>query len=137
MDPLLVDMTKPSAASKDLQGPQALMAPGEAFTKDDIEKIRQFPNVDHIETITSITGKSTIVYNEQSMVLSQLTTLTDSFDPALIEKGAMPADNQILLPKTAADQLSGNQAESMIGKTITLYINEMDGNHKPVTLEKN
>ncbi|WP_426334673.1 ATP-binding cassette domain-containing protein [Paenibacillus silvae] len=136
MDPLLVDMTKPSAASKDLQGPQALMAPGEAFTKDDIEKIRQFPNVDHIETITSITGKSTIVYNEQSMVLSQLTTLTDSFDPALIEKGAMPADNQLLLPKSDADQLSGNQAESMIGKTITLYINEMDGNHKPVTLEK-
>ncbi|WP_427182133.1 ATP-binding cassette domain-containing protein [Paenibacillus sp. TC-CSREp1] len=136
MDPLLVDMTKPSAASKDLQGPQALMAPGESFTKDDIEKIRHFPNVDHIETITSITGKSTMVYDEQSMALSQLTTLTDSFDSALIEKGAMPADNQILLPKTAADQLSGNQAESMIGKTITLYINEMDANHKPVTLEK-
>ncbi|MBB6023859.1 ABC-type lipoprotein export system ATPase subunit/ABC-type antimicrobial peptide transport system permease subunit [Paenibacillus sp. JGP012] len=136
MDPLLVDMTKPSAASKDLQGPQALMAPGESFTKDDIEKIRQFPNVDHIETITSITGKSTMVYNEQSMALSQLTTLTDSFDPALIEKGALPADNQMLLPKTAADQLSGNQAESMIGKTVTLYINEMDANHKPVTLEK-
>ncbi|PYE50231.1 ATP-binding cassette domain-containing protein [Paenibacillus barcinonensis] len=136
MDPLLVDITKPSATSQDLRGPQALMAPGETFTKDDIETIRRFPNVEHVETITSITGKSTLLYNEQSRALAQLTTLTDSFDPALLVKGALPADNQMLLPKTAADQLSGNQADSMLGKTVTLYITDMDANHKPVTLEK-
>lgn len=137
MNPLLVDITKPSADAKDMQGPQALMAAGEPFTTADIETIRKFPNVDHVETITTITGKSTMVNAKQSVALTQLTTLTDAFDPATLTTGKLPVENEMLLPLDTANKLSGNdQAESMIGKPVFLYINEMDGNNKPVTLEK-
>ncbi|MDT9717270.1 ATP-binding cassette domain-containing protein [Paenibacillus sp. ClWae2A] len=137
MDPLLVDITKPSEEAKDMQGPEALMATGEPFTEADIETIRNFPNVDHVETITTITGQSTMVNEKQSVGLTQLTTLTDAFDPALMTTGALPAENEILLPLDTANKLSGNdQADSMIGKSVFLYINEMDSNNKPVTLEK-
>ncbi|MHA7581776.1 ABC transporter ATP-binding protein/permease [Paenibacillus vandeheii] len=137
MDPLLVDITKPSEEASDLRGPEALMATGQAFTGADIETIRNLPNVDHVETITSVDGKSTLVYEEQSEGLTQLTTLTDAFDKETITAGTFPEGNQILLPLKTANKLSGNdQPDSMIGKSIHLYINEMDANHKPIILEK-
>lgn len=137
MDPLLVDITKPSEEASDLRGPEALMATGQAFTDADIETIRNLPNVDHVETITSVDGKSTLVYEEQSEGLTQLTTLTDAFDKETITAGTFPEGNQILLPLKTANKLSGNdQPDSMIGKSIHLYINEMDANHKPIILEK-
>lgn len=78
-----------------------------------------------------------MVNEKQSVGLTQLTTLTDAFDPALITTGVLPVENEMLLPLDTAKQLSGNdQAETMIGKSVFLYINEMDGNNKPVTLEK-
>jgi putative ABC transport system permease protein len=137
MDPLLVDITKPSEEAKDMRGPEAFMVPGQPFTDADIETIRNFPNVDHVETITSVDGKSTMVYEEQTVGLTQLTTLTDAFDKKMITAGTYPEDNQMLLPLKTANKLSGNdQPESMIGKSIHLYINEMDANHKPVILEQ-
>ncbi|KAF4325600.1 hypothetical protein G195_000745 [Phytophthora kernoviae 00238/432] len=137
MDPLLVDITKPSEEASDLRGPEALMATGQAFTDADIETIRNLPNVDHVETITSVDGKSTLVYEEQSEGLTQLTTFTDAFDKETITAGTFPEGNQILLPLKTANKLSGNdQPDSMIGKSIHLYINEMDATHKPIILEK-
>ncbi|MFE6073605.1 ATP-binding cassette domain-containing protein [Paenibacillus sp. NPDC057886] len=137
MDPLLVDITKPSEEASDLRGPEALMTTGQAFTDADITTIRNFPNVDHVETITSVDGKSTLVYGEQTESLTQLTTFTDAFDPKMITAGTIPSDGQILLPLKTASQLSGNdQPDTMIGKSIELYINEMDANHKPIILEK-
>lgn len=137
MDPLLVDITKPSEEASDLRGPEALMATGQAFTDADIEIIRNLPNVDHVETITSVDGKSTLVYEEQSEGFTQLTTFTDAFDKETITAGTFPEGNQILLPLKTANKLSGNdQPDSMIGKSIHLYINEMDATHKPIILEK-
>jgi putative ABC transport system permease protein len=137
MDPLLVDITKPNPEAKDMKGPEAMMLPGVAFTKADVETIRNFPNVDHVETITTISGKSTTVFGEQTGSLTQLTTLNDTFDKATIKAGALPKENEVLLPTKIASQLSGNdQPNAMVGKSIHLYINEMDAHHKPITLEK-
>ncbi|OMD23273.1 macrolide ABC transporter ATP-binding protein/permease [Paenibacillus odorifer] len=137
MDPLLVDITKPSEEAKGMQGPEAMMLPGETFTAADIETIRNIPNVDYVETITSISGKSTMVYADQTVSLTQLTTLTDAFDKETITAGAFPEDKEILLPVKTASKLSGNDSpESLVGKSIHLYINEMDAKHKPVTLEQ-
>ncbi|WP_340005139.1 ATP-binding cassette domain-containing protein [Paenibacillus sp. FSL K6-0276] len=137
MDPLLVDITKPNPEAKDMKGPEAMMLPGVTFTKADVETIRNFPNVDHVETITTITGKSTTVFGEQTGSITQLTTLNDTFDKETIKVGDLPKENEMLLPMKTASQLSGtDQPESMVGKSIHLYINEMDAHHKPITLEK-
>jgi ABC-type antimicrobial peptide transport system permease subunit len=137
MDPLLVDITKPSEEAKGMQGPEAMMLPGETFTDADIETIRNFPNVDHVQTITSVSGKSTTVYEDQTVSLAQLTTLTDAFDKETITAGAFPEGKEMLLPVNTASKLSGNDnPESLVGKSIYLYINEMDAKHKPVILEQ-
>lgn len=137
LNPLLVDITKPNPEAKNLKGPEAMMLPGVNFTKADVEKIRDIKNVDHVETITSLSNKATTVSGEKTASLSQLTTLTDSFDKETISAGAFPNENEMLLSEKTATDLSGNsKPESMVGKSIHLYITEMDANHKPVTLEK-
>lgn len=137
LNPLLVDITKPNPEAKNMKGPEAMMLPGVAFTKADVEKISNIKNVDHVETITSISNKATTVSGEKTASLATLTTLTDSFDKKTISVGAFPQKNEMLLSEKTATDLSGNnKPESMVGKSIQLYITEMDANHKPVTLEK-
>ncbi|MEC0090963.1 ABC transporter ATP-binding protein/permease [Paenibacillus macquariensis] len=138
MNPLLVDVVKTSdkGEMKHQEGPPMDEFANEPFTEQDINTISNIANVDSIEKVTTISGKSNVVFNGKNKELSDLETLTDSITADQIEAGTLPNENQVMLTASFAKSLSGDETyKSLVGKPVNLYINEMDGQNQPVTVE--
>ena len=142
LNPLLIDVVKRADEGKvqEQVGPNSppmqQAAKGEPFTPKDIDIISSLEKVDRVEKVTTITGKSNVVFNEQNKALTALGTVTDSIKEESIKKGTLPSENEVLLTMSFAKSLSSEETyESLVGKTVSLYINEMDENNQPVTIK--
>ena len=138
LNPLLVDVVKTSdnGEMKRQEGPPMEEFANEPFTEQDINTISNIANVDTIEKVTTISGKSNVVFNGKNKELSDLGTLTDSIKADQIEAGTLPNENQVMLTASFAKSLSSDETyKSLVGKPVNLYINEMDGQNQPVTVE--
>ncbi|AJS58212.1 ABC transporter ATP-binding protein/permease [Paenibacillus sp. IHBB 10380] len=138
LNPLLVDVVKTADKGevKRQEGPPMPELASEPFTEQDISMISGIKNVDRIEKVTTITGKSKVVFNGKNKELSALGTVTDSIKADNVEAGTLPNENQVLLTASFAKSLSSEETyKSLVGKTVNLYINEMDERNQPVTIE--
>ncbi|WP_438351101.1 ATP-binding cassette domain-containing protein [Paenibacillus sp. FA6] len=138
LNPLLVDVIKTADKGevKRQEGPPMPELASEPFTEQDINMISGIKNVDRIEKVTTITGKSNIVFNKKNKELSALGTLTDSIKAENVEAGTLPIENQVLLTTSFAKKLSSEETySSLVGETVNLYINEMDEQNQPVIVE--
>ncbi|MRN52893.1 ATP-binding cassette domain-containing protein [Paenibacillus monticola] len=138
LNPLLVDVVKQTAvegeAKMENRGPNQQTAT-EPLTEQDYDVISSIKNVDRVEKITTITGKSNVVFNDKSQELSSLGTVTDSIKAADIKQGALPAENEVLLTADFAKKLSSEATyTSLVGKKVNLYINEMNEQNQPVSV---
>ncbi len=138
LNPLLIDVVKSPAEVKGQQagGPPDRQRVELPFTEKDIHKISSIDKVDHIEKVTTIKGKSNVVYHGSNKDLQNLGTVTDSIKVKDIEKGTLPADNEVLLTTSFAKSLSSDKTyKSLVGETISLFINQMDEQNQPVTVK--
>jgi ABC-type antimicrobial peptide transport system permease subunit len=138
LNPLLVDVVKTADKGevKRQEGPPMPELASEPFTEQDISMISGIKNVDRIEKVTTITGKSKVVFNGKNKELSALGTVTDSIKADNVEAGTLPNENQVLLTASFAKSLSSEETyKSLVGETVNLYINEMDEQNQPVTIE--
>lgn len=139
LNPLLVDVVKQAPKGNGQQqgrGPDQLMG-GAPFTDKDITKISEVKNVKRVEKVTTINGKSNVVYSEKNYPLQSLGTVTDTIKKDKIEKGTLPSQNEVLLTKSFAQTLTNTKTyKSLVGKSIKLYVNEMGDNNQPVTVER-
>ena len=140
LNPLLVDVVKPDQAAdngiqQENKRPMQQTA-NSPFTDPDIKKITDIKNVDRVEKVITISGKNNMVYNDKNKVLSSLGTVTDSVKAENLEKGAMPVGTEILLTDSFAKSLSSETTyQSLVGKKVHVYLNEMNTENKPVTVE--
>ena len=110
---------------------------GEPFTDEDIIKISGLENVERVERVTTISGKSNIVYTENNYELSSLGTINDTIKADDVEKGLLPSINEVLLTKSFAQSITSEETyESIVGASIKLFVNEMGEDNQPVTIEK-
>jgi putative ABC transport system permease protein len=139
LNPLLVDIVKPTEEGEvQVQdGPPNRQMGGEPFTDEDIAKISELVNVKKIEKVTTVRGKTNVVYSEKNYELSALGTVTDTISEDNIEKGTLPSKNEVLLTTSFAKSLSSEETyDSIVGESISLFVNEMDKDNQPVTVER-
>jgi putative ABC transport system permease protein len=138
LNPLLVDVVKVADEGEVQQqnGPPIQQVASDPLTEQDIKLISGIENVDRIEKVTTITGKSNVVFGDHTTELSALGTVTDSIKEEDIEKGTLPALDEVILTSAFAKSLSGEETyQSLVGETVSLYINVMDEQNQPVTVE--
>jgi putative ABC transport system permease protein len=139
MNPLLVDVVKQAEETEvqEQNGPPIQQMGGEPFTDEDIAKISGLENIERVEKVTTITGKTNVVYRDKNYELSALGTVTDTINEDNIEKGKLPSENEVLLTTSYVKSLSSEETyESLVGETIKLFVNEMGENNQPVTVER-
>jgi len=138
LNPLLVDIIKPAEESEvsDQNGPPMPQEASEPFTGDDITIIGEIKNIERVEKVAKISGKTNIVFNEKNTALATLETMTDSINEENIEKGTLPSENEVMLTSSFAKSLSSEDSyPSLVGKTIIMFNNEMNDNNQPITVE--
>ncbi|MGN7298317.1 ABC transporter ATP-binding protein/permease [Ferdinandcohnia sp. SAFN-114] len=139
LNPLLVDVVKQNeeetTQEKELRpNPQT---GSESFSDEDIAKVSNLENVERVEKVTTIRGKTNVVYNEENYELASMGTITDTINEDNIEKGTLPSKNEVLLTTSFAQSLSSEETyESLVGESVTLFINEMGENNQPVIVER-
>ena len=90
-----------------------------------------------VERVTTISGKSNIVYTENNYELSSLGTINDTIKVDDVEKGTLPSINGVLLTKSFAQSITSEETyASLVGESIKLFVNEMGEDNQPVTIEK-
>ncbi|MEK5440991.1 ABC transporter ATP-binding protein/permease [Fredinandcohnia sp. FSL W7-1320] len=139
LNPLLVDVVKQNeeetTQEKELRpNPQT---GSESFSDEDIAKVSNLENVERVEKVTTIRGKTNVVYNEENYELASMGTIADTINEDNIEKGTLPSKNEVLLTTSFAQSLSSEETyESLVGESVTLFINEMGENNQPVIVER-
>lgn len=139
LNPLLVDVVKSAEteAVEEQGGPPNQQMGGEPFTNEDITTISGLKNVERVEKVTTIRGKTNVVYSEKNYELSAMATLTDTINKDNIEIGTLPSENEVLLTTSFAQSLTSEVTyESLVGESIKLFINEMGENNQPITVER-
>ncbi|WP_297426954.1 ABC transporter ATP-binding protein/permease [Clostridium sp.] len=90
------------------------------FEEKDIDTLSKIQNVSSIErgyTVISM-GVNTLIYNNKSYNLMQVSTISSNITPSNIGKGALPKEGEILVNKAISDKLG----EDIIGKKVSLHI---------------
>ncbi|MEH7114307.1 ATP-binding cassette domain-containing protein [Neobacillus niacini] len=139
LNPLLVDVVKSAETEvvEEQGGQPNQQIGGEPFTEEDIATISGLKNVERVEKVTTIRGKTNVVYSEKNYQLSAMATLTDTIIKDNIEKGTLPSENEVLLTTSFAQSLTSEETyESLVGESIKLFINEMGENNLPITVER-
>ncbi|RJG23766.1 ATP-binding cassette domain-containing protein [Paenibacillus thiaminolyticus] len=137
MNPLMIEITK--QAEDNGNGPEQsmpMMLAQEPFTEENIDQIKNIPNVSSIEKTTAYNMKSNAVFGDKRSDIIQFSTLTNSIKEDNVETGKLPADNEILITSTLAKALSSSeQYESIVGQEISVYVNDVGPDNKPVLVE--
>jgi putative ABC transport system permease protein len=139
VNPLLIDITKPD---KSKGGEQA--HPGAAvqyelapFDQDDIDKISKIPHVKSVEKVAIFNKRSSVLFEDKRIDVQELSTLSKAVDKEIIVAGSFPEENEIVLTKAQAQQLTDDKTyKELIGKKIAFFVNDIDKEMKPVILEK-
>ncbi|WP_232699352.1 ABC transporter ATP-binding protein/permease [Brevibacillus daliensis] len=135
MNPLMVEITKGEEDNADNSMP--MFGAKKPFNEEDIEQIKNIEHVNRIEKVTSFDMKSSASYGEKHSDILQFSTMTDSVKEENLEVGKIPSENEVLLTPALAKALSSEEDyKSIIGKEITVYVNDIDKDNKPVTIEK-
>lgn len=140
MDPLKIEITKEAEDSSESQesgppGPPE-QAAGEPFTQADLALIQGIPNIQEVEPVVMVNRDNSISYADAQADVSQLSTLTTAVKEEDLEAGSLPTENEILITTEQAQELIGNEDyASILGQEITLYLNEMGPDNKPVLTE--
>ncbi|EKQ56664.1 MULTISPECIES: ABC transporter ATP-binding protein/permease [unclassified Clostridium] len=90
------------------------------FEEKDIDALSKIQNVSSIErgyTVISM-GVNTIICNDKSYNLMQVSTISSNITPSNIGKGALPKEGEILVNKAISDKLG----EDIVGKKVSLHI---------------
>ncbi|GAC42028.1 ATP-binding cassette domain-containing protein [Paenibacillus popilliae] len=137
MNPLMIEITKQAEDSGN--GPDQsipMMVTQEPFTEENIEQIKNIPNVHSIEKATAYMMKSNAVLGDKRSDIIQFSTLTNSITEDNIEAGKLPADHEIVITSALAKALSGSEPyESVVGQEISVYVNDVGLDNKPVLIE--
>lgn len=137
MNPLMIEITKQSKEAEEEAGPKAMMAELEPFSESDMEEIKSIENVKKIEKVTTFNMKSSVGYEDKRSQIMLFSTMTDNIKEEDLELGKLPVENEIILtPSVAKDLTSKDDYKSVIGKKISVYVNETNSEHKPVIIEK-
>lgn len=136
LNPRLIDVVKTAEGEAEVQaGPPKIMS--EPFTEKEITTISGLKHVERIEKLATINGKSNIVWNKKNKELATLGTLTEAVKADNLEAGALPASGEVMLTDAYAKSLSSKESyRSLVGQTVSLYVNEMAAGNKPVTVAK-
>lgn len=139
LNPLLVDVVKaaePGQEQQEQDGPPMQQIANEPFTDQDISTISGIKNVDRVEKVITISGKNNMVFKDTNKELSSIGTVTDSIKAENIENGIMPVEGEVLLTSAFAKRLTSETTYlSLVGEKVHLYINEMNEQNHPVTIE--
>lgn len=134
MNPLMVEITKGKEDKAD--NSMSMLAAKDPLKEEDIEKIKNIEHVKSIEKVTSVDMKSSALYGDKRSDIMKFSTMTDSIKKENLEKGSLPSENEVLLTPALAKSLSnGEDYKSLIGKEISVYVNEIGQGNKPVTIE--
>ncbi|HEY2419841.1 MAG TPA: ATP-binding cassette domain-containing protein, partial [Neobacillus sp.] len=139
LNPLMIDITKPVKTDKAAQqGPRGQMqAASEPISQADMDKIKTISHVSSIEQVSMLNRKSSAVFDEKRTDIQQLSTITRSVDKKILAAGKLPSENEILLTAEQAKLLTSDKTyKTLIGKKVTVYVNEIDDKNKPIILEK-
>jgi ABC-type antimicrobial peptide transport system permease subunit len=135
----MIDITKPVKTDKAAQqGPRGQMqAASEPISQADMDKIKTISHVSSIEQVSMLNRKSSAVFDEKRTDIQQLSTITRSVDKKILAAGKLPSENEILLTAEQAKLLTSDKTyKTLIGKKVTVYVNEIDDKNKPIILEK-
>ncbi|MCE5173096.1 ABC transporter permease [Paenibacillus profundus] len=137
MNPLMIEITKQAEDNENgSDQSMPIMLTQEPFTQENMEQIKNILNVSSIEKATAYNMKSNAVLGDKRSAIIQFSTITNSIKEDNIEAGKLPADNEILITSTLAKALSSNeQYQSVIGKEISVYVNDIGHDNKPVIVE--
>jgi putative ABC transport system permease protein len=139
LNPLMIDITKPVKSEKTAsERPRdQIQAATEPINQADIDKIKTISHISSIEKVSLLNRKSSAVYEEKRTDIQQLSTITKSVDKGILTAGNLPKENEILLTSAQAKLLTTDKTyKTLIGKKITVYVNEIDNNNKPIILAK-
>ncbi len=139
LNPLMIDITNPDKAE-----PSEAAHPGaivqyelKPMNQKDIDKIKKIANVSSVEKVSTLTGKTSVVFDGKRSEIQQVSTLTKSIDKEILTLGNLPKENEILLTTEHAKSLTSEKTyKTLIGKKIVVYVNEINDENKPVILEK-
>lgn len=135
MNPLMIDITKMAEGSEE-DNPMAMMGALEPFSEEDIEQIRNIPHVESVEKVISFAMTTSAGYEDKQSTIIQFSTLTDSIKKEDLKAGTLPSEKEVLLTPSLAKALTSEEDESsLIGKEISIYVNAVDENNKPVIIE--
>ena len=139
LNPLMIDITKPVKVEKAAQQSprEQMQAQTKPINQAEIDKIKAIPHVSSIEKVSMLNRKSSAVYEGKRTDIQQLATITKSVDKTILKAGALPRENEILLTTEQAKLLTTDKTyKTLIGKKLTIYINEVDAQNKPIIFEK-
>ncbi|WP_202710473.1 ATP-binding cassette domain-containing protein [Sporosalibacterium faouarense] len=137
MNPLMIEITKQSSEAERETGPRAMMSELESFNEEDIEKIQSIENVNKVEKVITFNMKTSAGYEDKRSDIILFSTITDSIKKENLEVGELPEENELLLTPSVAKNLTGEEDyQSLIGKELSVYVNEINNENKPVIIEK-
>lgn len=138
MNPLMIEVTKNAEEGANGQGPQmSMFSEGTPLNQSDIDQIKSVNNVSSIEKVSSFTMKSSAGYEDKRSDIMQFITMTESVKEDKLEEGNLPNENEVLLTTSLAKALTSEEEyKSLIGKEISVYVNEVNKDNKPIIIEK-
>ncbi|WP_315081911.1 ATP-binding cassette domain-containing protein [uncultured Clostridium sp.] len=138
MNPLMIEITKEAEDGVNGQGSKMPMfSEGVPLNQADIDQIKSINNVSNIEKVSSFTMKSSAEYEDKRSDILQFITMTESVKEDKLEEGNLPKENEVLLTANLAKSLSSEEEyKSLIGKEISVYVNEISKDNKPIIIEK-
>lgn len=125
VNPLVVEVNKKAEetnANENLPGPGAkmMLSTTTPFEQEEIDEIKNIPNVDRVEEAYNITSlnSNTVKYGDKTATIMVLGTVSSNITSENIKEGSMPKSNEILIDQKTKDMIG----EDVIGKKITLEI---------------
>lgn len=133
INPTVVQLTKKGISQQD--GESSQIKKSAAVSEDDLAKMKKINHVTSAEKVLWLS--STRIKLGSKIAIPQYFQTVDGAIPEKdLAKGShIPGANEIGLSKDVAKQLS-KKPNSLIGKTVTFYVNMTDKNQQPIVMQK-
>ncbi|WP_100489135.1 ATP-binding cassette domain-containing protein [Sporolactobacillus pectinivorans] len=134
VNPTVVQLTKKGLSQQD--GESSQIKKSAVISNSDLEKMKKVKHVNSAEKVLWLS--STRVMLGSKIAIPQYFQTVDGAIPKkdLASGSHLPGTNEIGLSKDVAMQLT-KKPSSLIGKTLTFYVNMTDKNQRPIVMQKN
>lgn len=126
MNPLVVEVSMPQDPGNPddpAAAMKAMMGTKTPFKEENFEELSAIEGVLEVEKgfqYITMPGTNTVAFEDKESDLMGLTSMSSVLTEKNVAAGKLPEENEILINKSSADELTDGNMENLIGKTITL-----------------